>query len=354
MLATLSRTIPLGDYTYEPKWDGFRCLAFVHARDVDLRSRHDRPLARYFPEVVESLLAAANGRNLVLDGEIVLSPDVPFEFSVLMDRLHPAASRVDRLSRETPSAYVAFDLLADGNEDLRGRPFIERRDRLVRVLDGVSGRVRVTPATRDPGVATGWLARFEGGGIDGVVAKPDDVRYAAGRRALVKVKRQRTADCVVAGIRLMDVPAVRSLLLGLHDPVGRLRHVGVVTQLPRGERVALITELGPLAIPLEEHPWRDGFEIGGSPLGRLKGSAARWMPDMDLDWVPLRPERVAEVGFDQVDGDRFRHPARLLRWRPDREASSCTLDQIETTGSDRSAIFAASASSVVPSMGHRP
>jgi ATP-dependent DNA ligase len=329
MLAALARELPLGSFSYEPKWDGFRCLAFARPDGADLRSRHDRPLGRYFPELVagfERLVARRGGRSVALDGEIVLAAEAP-DFAALMGRLHPAASRVELLSETTPARYVAFDLLADGDDDLRGLPFGARRERLERVLDGETGTIRLTPATRDPGLARGWLDAA-GTGIDGVVAKPDDVPYLEGRRALVKVKRLRTAECVVAGVRLTAAGAVATLLLGLYDPAGDLRHVGAITQLPGEARVALVGDLLPLGVPLDAHPWRDGFTIGRSALGRLPGSAARWTPEMELDWVPLRPERVAEVGFDQVDGDRFRHPARLLRWRPDRDPRSCTIDQL--------------------------
>jgi ATP-dependent DNA ligase len=338
MLARLTRELPTGPLTYEPKWDGFRCLAWVEGDAVELRSRHDRPLARYFPEVVEALRAAlARADGAVLDGELIIRVDRPGvapatpAFELLMRRLHPAASLVARLSRETPAHYVAFDVLAVGATDLRGRPFVERRAALERLLpaEGVpDSRVTVTPATRDPAVAGRWLEGALGPGIDGVVAKPDDLRYDAGRRTMIKVKRLRSAECVEAGVRPLPDGSVSSLLLGLYDDDGQLRHVGVVTQLPAAERRSLAEELAPLEIPLEAHPWREGFAIGRSPLGRLKGSAARWTPDMEHDWIPLRPDRVVEVGFDQVDEDRFRHPARLLRWRPDRAARSCRLDQI--------------------------
>jgi ATP-dependent DNA ligase len=335
MLARLTRELPDGSYTYEPKWDGFRCLAFVDGGEVDLRSRHDRPLARYFPELVAGLRTVATADDgLAVDGEIILAGRRGFDFPALMSRLHPAASRVELLSRETPAAYVAFDLLGLGSEDFRDRPFIERRRRLENLISRPSPPVFLTPATSDLVEARTWFDRYQGAGIDGIVAKPDGLRYEAGRRSMIKVKRERTAECVVAGVRPFPDGRVSSLLLGLYDDRGDLRHVGVVTQLPAAARTTLLQELAPLAMPLERHPWRNGFLIGASPLGRLKGSAGRWTPDMEHDWLPIRPRRVVEVGFDQVDVDRFRHPARLRRWRPDRTAESCTLDQIEVDGPD--------------------
>jgi ATP-dependent DNA ligase len=349
MLARLAREIPIGPYTYEPKWDGFRCLAFVDGRGVDLRSRHDRPLARYFPEVVEALEAMRDdaadgpGRAFVLDGELVIADDrvtgddpggrprdlaADDAFSRLMSRLHPAASRVDRLRAETPARYVAFDALSIDATDLSARPYPERRRILEEIVPAGGTSVGITPVTRDVAVAERWLTAFPN--VDGVVAKADDLPYAPGKRAMVKVKLLRTADCVVAGLRLFGDGLVSSLLLGLYDREDRLRHVGVVTQLGRADRAALARDLAPLAVSLQAHPWRDGFIIGASPLGRLKGSASRWTPDMEHDWLPLRPERVVEVGFDRVDGDRFRHPARLLRWRPDRSPESCRIDQLDT------------------------
>jgi ATP-dependent DNA ligase len=329
MLARLARDLPDGDYVYEPKWDGFRCLAFRDGDDVDLRSRHDRPLARYFPEIVTAL-RGLNEPRVVLDGELILLGGAGFDFATLMARLHPAASRVERLSRETPASYIAFDVLAIGDDDLRARPFAERRERLEAMFASVAEPLVLTPATRDRGEADSWLDHFRGAGVDGVVAKAASLRYETGRRVMVKVKHERTADCVVAGYRpFPGVRAVSSLLLGLYDPAGALRHVGVVTGFPRPERVRLIEQLAPYVTPLDAHPWREGFLIGASPLGRLLGSAARWMPGMEMDWVPLRPELVVEVGFDQIDVDRMRHPARFQRWRPDREARSCTIDQIE-------------------------
>jgi ATP-dependent DNA ligase len=336
MLARLTRDLPGGDLAYEPKWDGFRAIAFRAGAEVDIRSRHDRPLARYFPEVVAAL------RNLsgdaVLDGEITLLGPKPFDFGVLMSRLHPAASRVTRLAVEDPATFVAFDALATGHDDLRRAPFVERRHRLEAIVGEGSAGMGLTPMTRDAAVARRWLDAFHGGGIDGVVAKPLDGPYEPGRRAMIKVKRVRTADCVVAGMRMLPGGSgVSSLLLGLYDGTGALRHVGVVTQVSRATRQALATELAPDRVDIEAHPWRDGFTIERSPLGRLLGSASRWTPEMALDWVPLAPRRVLEVAYDQVDGARFRHPARFVRWRPDRDPASCRIEQVTDPGVDGTA-----------------
>jgi ATP-dependent DNA ligase len=331
MLARLSRELPEGDYVYEPKWDGFRCLAFSEsAGEADLRSRNQRPLARYFPELVEALRALP--RAAVLDGEIVIAGPDGFDFPALLARLHPSPTRVARLSRETPASFVAFDLLADGEEDLRPRPFSERRRRLEALLGGARSPLHLTPATRDPAVARAWLDRLHGAGIDGVVAKRRDLPYESGRRAMVKVKREQTADCVVAGLRTFaGEPVVASLLLGLFDAGGALRHVGVTSSFPEHERRAMFAELMRVAVPLEGHPWEHGFNVANNPTGRLAGSAGRWDPrEMTMDWTPLAPERVAEVAYDRLDDLRFRHAARLVRWRPDRDARSCTLDQLST------------------------
>ena len=341
MLARLTRELPEGDYLYEPKWDGFRCLAFRDGPEVDLRSRHDRPLARYFPELVEGFLALPE-QQLVLDGEIVLiGRSGGFDFATLMARLHPSASRVERLRREAPASYIAFDLLASGSENLTDAPFGERRRRLEQVLRDAAAPIHLTPATADDAKAREWFDRFQGAGVDGVVAKARALRYEPGKRTMVKVKHERTADCVLAGIRIFaDRPLLSSLILGLYDDDDQLRHVGVVTQLPNSERAAMLQLLAPLVVPLDEHPWRSGFVISRSPLGRLKGSAARWTPEMDHDWVPLRPHLVCEVGFDQVDVDRFRHPARFRRWRPDREPRSCRIEQIEVDASQLDDVLA--------------
>jgi len=321
MLARLERTLPVGaGLAYEPKWDGFRCLAF----GTDLLSRNKRPLTRYFPEVAAALAPLG---DVVLDGELVICRDGRSDFPALLARLHPAASRVAQLAGATPASYVAFDLLAVGDEDLTGTDFVVRRERLAELLAGAPPGIVLTPQTRDPAEAQAWLRAGGGAGIDGVVVKPDGLKYEPGRRAMVKVKLQRTVDCVVAGVRVHPDGGVGSLLLGLYDGE-TLRHVGVVGSLAKALRASLRQELAPLVQPLAGHPWEQGFGIEGGALGRLKGTAGRWVPGMTQDWLPVEPSRVAEVGYDHVEGLRFRHPARFLRWRPDRDASSCTVEQL--------------------------
>jgi ATP-dependent DNA ligase len=329
MLARLARELPLGDYFYEPKWDGFRCLAFRDGADVDLRSRNGRPLARYFPELVEALLALGDDR-FALDGEIVVASDDELDFTALLARLHPAASRVERLRHETPSQLIAFDVLAAGGVDLHSQPFVERRRVVEELLREAQPPLFVTPLTEDPVEAARWLDRYQGGGIDGVVAKHRDLRYEPGRRSMVKVKHEHTADCVVAGFRLLvDRPLPSSLLLGLYDDGGALRHVGIAAAFSAARRADLLQILRPLVVPLAGHPWEHGFQLAGSPAGRLPGAAGRWAPDeMEQDWIPVSPTLVCEVAYDQLDDRRFRHPARFRRWRPDRDASTCRLDQL--------------------------
>jgi ATP-dependent DNA ligase len=342
MLARLARELPRGDFIYEPKWDGFRCLAFRDGARVDLRSRHDRPLARYFPEIVQALQDLREPR-LVLDGELVVVTADGFDFAALMTRLHPAASRVEMLSNRTPADLVAFDLLAIGDEDLRQQPFSDRRGRLEQLLQASGPRLHLTPATGDPDVADGWLASYAGQGIDGVVAKKRGLPYSHGARTMIKVKHERTAECVVAGFRLFhDRPELSSLLLGLHDADGQLQHVGVVTSFARARRQELLDELGPLVVPLEGHPWEHGFLTGGAPMGRLAGAAGRWSPEeMYRDWIPLAPERVCEVAYEQVDTGRFRHPARFRRWRPDVEPARCMLDQLRVEAPEPASVLPA-------------
>ena len=330
MLARLSRELPddEGKYLYEPKWDGFRCLAFVDDGAVDLRSRHERPLARYFPEIVEALQRLPMS-SAVLDGEVVVVVNGRFDFAALLGRLHPAASRVKRLRDEAPASYVCFDLLEIDEEDFTQRPFIHRRARLELLMGDAEAPIFLTPGTRDRSLAATWLERFQGAGVDGVVAKHDDLRYEPGKRAMVKVKRENTLDCVVAGVRptLDGQQLVASLLLALYDGRGTLIHVGVASNFPRTQRAALYQKLHPMASPLEQHPWREGWLLEGGSLGRLAGSAGRWTPEMSLDWIPITPALVCEVAYDQVDGHRLRHPARFKRWRPDRTPESCTLEQ---------------------------
>ena len=329
MLAKLARELPVGgQWRYEPKFDGFRALAFRDGDEVDIRSRNHRPFARYFPEIVEGLLALSASR-VVLDGELLVVNEGAFDFSALMLRLHPSKSRVAQLRESTPAQFLVFDVLALGDDDLTGLPFAERRAVLASL--GLAGALQVVPCTDDVAVAREWLDRLTGNGIDGVVAKAVDMRYEPGRRCMVKVKRQRTADCVVGGFRVFagDPPAVASLLLGLYDDEGVLRHVGVASSFTEARRQELVLELIPSIAPLEGHPWEAGFALEGGPMGRLKGAAGQWRPDMEHDWVPVRPELVCEVSYDRVDAGRWRHPARFVRWRPDRDARSCSLRQLQ-------------------------
>jgi len=332
MLGRLVRELPRGGFLYEPKWDGFRCIAFRDGREVDLRSRHGRPLARYFPELVEALSAIAAERFAV-DGEIVVVTERGFDFPALMARLHPAASRVERLRLETPAQFVAFDLPALGDDDLTRRPFAERRVLLEALFSSLSPPLHLTPATEDAAVALGWIESFQGSGVDGVMATRLDQPYQPGARAMVKVKPERTDDCVLGGFRAFaDEPVVASLLLGLYDDTGELQHVGVASSFRETRRRELYEELAQQVVPLESHPWRAGFLLTGGAMGRLPGAAGTWAPEFGADWAPLAPERVCEVAYDQLDDYRFRHPARFRRWRPDREPSSCTLDQITPPG----------------------
>ncbi|MFN2547426.1 MAG: ATP-dependent DNA ligase [Myxococcales bacterium] len=320
MLAELARELPRGDFLYEPKWDGFRCLASVTSSQVELRSRNGRPLARYFPEIVAAL---ARLPDVALDGELMIATVRGSDFGALLNRVHPSQSRVDELSRTTPASYVVFDLI-----DEPSQPFAERRARLEKLP--LSLPIALTPLTDDPDQAGAWLADTERRGIDGVVAKHRASRYEPGRRGWIKVKPLRTAECVVGGFRpQLDVTGVASLLLGLYDG-GALIHVGVASQFRAAQRRELFHELVPIATALERHPWEHGFNLGRSPMGRLPGSAGRWVAgEMTQDWVPVRPIRVCEVAYDKIDeGVRFRHPARFLRWRPDRDARSCLLDQL--------------------------
>lgn len=332
MLAALADRIPEGEgWQYEPKWDGFRCIVFRDGDELELSSRSERPLTRYFPELLEPLRAQLPER-CVVDGEIVIpsAASKGLDFDALLQRIHPAESRIRRLAAETPASFVAFDLLALGTESLLEAPLSERHRRLVSVLDGASAPVHLCPSTDDAAVAAQWFTEFEGAGLDGIIAKRVADPYTPDRRTLVKVKHRRTADCVVAGYRLhKDGKGVGSLLLGLHDPDGRLHHVGVASSFTAKFRAALLGELEPLThAALDAHPWRDW----AAPVGdgqRLPGAQSRWTAGKDLSWVPLRIERVAEVTFGQLQEGRFRHGSTFVRWRPDREPTSCRYSQLE-------------------------
>ncbi len=329
MLARLARELPVGDYLYEPKWDGFRCLVRREGDDVDLRSRNLRPLSRYFPEIVAPL-AGLTDERFVLDGELVICDEDAFDFTKLMARLHPAASRVEKLSRETPASLIVFDVMSVGDRYLGDDAFAERREVLEGMLRDATPPLFPTPVTDDVECAQEWLDRFSGNGIDGVIAKPKAAPYQPGRRVLTKVKVERTVDCVVAGMRtIVDHPMVGSLLLGLYDEDGALRHVGVTSSLSDANRAEFYEMLRPHVRPLAGHPWQEGFGLERSPLGRLGGAAGRWTADAQADWTPVEARLVCEVGFDRWEGDRFRHPAQFKRWRPDRDPQSCGFDQIE-------------------------
>ena len=334
MLAKLADTLPAGEgLIYEPKWDGFRAIVFRGASDVFIQSRDSRPLDRYFPDLHDALLTALP-KHCVVDGEIVIVTKHGLDFDELQLRLHPAASRVAKLAAETPASFVAFDLLAANGRDLRNLPFGERRERLERLLRDVKPPAYVTPMTRDHSVAAEWLARFEGAGLDGVIAKPEDGIYEPGKRTMIKVKHARTADCVVAGFRWHKTGKNRligSLLLGLYDDKGRLQHVGVTSSFTMAKRAELAAELKPLRVrALENHPWRDWADAG-NVSDRMPGGQSRWSAGKDLSWEPVRIERVCEVKYDHMQGDRFRHAAIFLRWRPDKPPSECGYDQLEVT-----------------------
>jgi len=335
MLAKLTREMPTGaEWAYEPKWDGFRCIVFRDGDDVELGSRNERPLTRYFPEILAPLRAALADRAVV-DGEIVIATPGGLDFDLLSQRIHPAESRVNKLAAETPSSFVAFDLLAEGDDDLRTQPFSERRARLEKMLKSAKPPIHITPLTTDPATAEQWFERFEGAGLDGVVAKRLDDTYHEDKRTMAKVKHLRTADCVVAGYRRhKDGDGVGSLLLGLFDSVGTLHHVGVASSFAAPMRKQLGAEVKPLEKDaLRDHPWKEWGEHGGdSPETgqRMPGAPSRWNSKKDMTWTPLRPERVAEVAYEHLQGDRFRHTARFQRWRADRDPQSCTYEQLES------------------------
>jgi len=347
MLAKLAEALPtVGSFLFEPKWDGFRAIVFRGASDVYIQSRDLKPLDRYFPELHEALLEKLPP-GCVLDGEIVIKTPrgrgghgahaghAGLDFEALQMRLHPAASRAAKLAKETPASFVAFDLLASSGRDLMGEPQRERRARLEKLLVKVGPPVFLTPVTRDRDVAAKWLAEFEGAGLDGVIAKPEDGYYLPGKRAMIKVKHARTADCVVAGFRWYktDKEVVGSLLLGLYDDERHLQHVGVTSSFTLAMRKQLADELAPLRKnALQDHPWRAWADTGGgNEAKRVPGMQSRWSAGKDLSWEPLHVERVCEVKYDHLQGNRFRHAATFLRWRPDKQPSDCRYDQLEIT-----------------------
>ncbi|QIS07509.1 ATP-dependent DNA ligase [Nocardia brasiliensis] len=318
--------------SYEPKWDGFRCIVFRDGAEVELGSRNDRPLTRYFPEVAELLRAALPDR-CVVDGEIVVVTEGGLDFDTLQNRLHPAASRVNKLAVQTPASFVAFDLLALGDRDLTEEPFAERRRLLETILDTKPARVHLTPITRDPDVAEDWFTRFEGAGFDGVMVKADGLAYLQDKRVMLKVKHERTADCVVAGFRWhKDGQGVGSLLLGLFDDDGNLHHVGVASSFTAARRKELVDELAPLRVDaLADHPWREWADAGAQAKadGKMPGGVSRWTGGKDLSWEALRTELVAEVRYEHVQSGRLRHGGRLVRFRTDRTPESCTYAQLD-------------------------
>ena len=336
MLAKLADDLPAtGAFLFEPKWDGFRAIVFRGGSDLFIQSRDLRPLDRYFPELHDALLERLP-QNCVIDGEVVIMTPQGLDFDTLQLRLHPAASRVAKLAKETPASFVAFDLLAAGGRNLMKSPQSERRQRLEQLLAGVGPPVYLTPATRDRKTAARWLDQFEGAGLDGVVAKPEESPYQPGKRAMIKVKHARTADCVVAGFRWHKTgkDVVGSLLLGLYDSRGVLQHVGVTSSFTMEKRRQLAVELEPLRKnALENHPWKEWAQADASQLNRMPGAQSRWSAGKDLSWVPLRIERVCEVKYDHLQGDRFRHAATFLRWRPDKPPGDCRYDQLEVTPS---------------------
>ncbi|MFD8082502.1 ATP-dependent DNA ligase [Kitasatospora sp. NPDC059722] len=329
MLAKSVAKIPPG-MQYEAKWDGFRTIVFRDGADVELGSRTGKPLTRYFPELVAALRRELPER-CVVDGEMVIARDGRLRFEELLERIHPAASRVKLLAERTPASFVAFDLLALGDASLLDEPLSARRAALESALAGAADPVFTAPASTDRDLAQTWFAEYEGAGLDGVVAKPLDQPYRPGERTMFKIKHERTADCVVAGYREhKSGPVVGSLLLGINDAGGRLQHVGVCAAFSMARRRELAEELAPLRLTdLSEHPWGAWADEAAHAEGRLPGAVSRWTGTKDLSWVALRPERVVEVAYDHMEGTRFRHTAQFRRWRPDRTPKSCTYDQLD-------------------------
>lgn len=330
MLAKLASEVPAGSYLYEPKWDGFRALVFRRDDGVYIQSRDARQLDRYFPELHEALLEGLP-RSCVLDGEIVIATDRGLDFDALQLRLHPSASRVAKLSKETPSSFVAFDVLAIEGRSLMDSSQASRRAALEKLLRKVKRPVYLTPATRDRGLALDWLKRFEGAGLDGVVAKSETGHYLPGKRTMIKVKHVRTAECVVAGFRWYKGTggAVGSLLLGLYDATGILQHVGIASSFTMAARRQFLAELAPLRKnAMVDHPW-NGWAGAAAESSRMPGAKSRWSGGKDLSWEPLRIKRVCEVRYDHMQGDRFRHAVFFLRWRSDKRPQDCGFDQLE-------------------------
>ena len=333
MLAKIAEELPGSPaFLFEPKWDGFRAIVFRGATDVFIQSRDLRPLDRYFPELHDSLLERLPS-GCVIDGEIVIAGPGGLDFDALQLRLHPAASRVEKLAKQTPASFVAFDALAIDNRNQMSAPQSKRRALLEQALEQVQPPVHLTPMTQDRAIALQWLEHFEGAGLDGVIAKPADLAYEPGKRVLLKVKHARTADCVVGGFRWhkSGKDAVGSLLLGLYDDQGVLHHVGVTSAFTMAMRKQLAVELAPLRRDaLKSHPWRDWANADDAST-RMPGAQSRWSAGKDLSWEPLRIERVCEVKYDHLQGHRFRHAASFLRWRPDKPPRECRYDQLEVT-----------------------
>ena len=334
MLSAAADELPKGEgWLFEPKWDGFRTMVFRDGDEILLQSRDLKPMNRYFPELLEPLKKALP-KKCVVDGEVVIAGDGGLDFEALLLRIHPAESRVKMLAEQTPSSYVAWDLLAIDDKDLREVPLEKRRARLEKAFAKVKAPIHLSPATLDRKLAEDWFTRFEGAGLDGVMAKRLDSAYSAGERTMIKVKHSRTADCVVAGFRWhKNGPGtmIGSLLLGLYDEKGKLHHVGVTASFTNVMRKQLVKELEPLRKnAMEKHPWREWAEEMGDGQ-RMPGGASRWNRGKDLSWEPLRIERVCEVAYDHMQGSRFRHAAHFQRWRPDKKPKDCRYDQLEVT-----------------------
>jgi ATP-dependent DNA ligase len=329
MLSKSVPSIPEGPFSYEPKWDGFRSIVFRDGDEVEIGSRNERPMTRYFPDIVAAVKANLPDK-CVIDGEIIVVVGDRLEFEVLQQRIHPAASRVRLLSQETPASFIAFDLLALDGTDYTQRTFEDRRGTLEEVLADAQAPIHLTPATRDHDLATEWFSQFEGAGLDGVVAKPLAGIYQPDKRTMFKIKHERTADCVVAGYRVhkSGSDSIGSLLLGLYKDSGELASVGVIGAFPAARRKELFNDLQPLVTTFDDHPWAWAKQEEGTRTPR-SSEFSRWNAKKDLSFIPLRPELVVEVRYEHMEGDRFRHTAQFLRWRPDREPRSCTYEQLE-------------------------